>query len=344
MPDYVISVRAPRDANSFTEEPGPTLFLEVPDGAAATSPAHQIDPDDWVRRVIALAGRQKDATGVMRGDVLAFIHGYDNTVEIVLQRHRRLKADLPNYDYNGAVVSFDWPSGDVALAYVEDRAKAKMTAFQLVQDGIQRIARMQSLANCDINMHLLAHSTGAYVIREAFDHADDRHSIASVNWTVSQIALIGGDVSSGSMSAGNSESESIYRHCVRLTNYSNPFDEVLQLSNVKRAGVAPRVGRVGLPDDAPGTAVNVNCGAYYQQMIRIRPPADIIGYPSHSWHVGDPVFTEDLAHVLRGEIDRQVIPTRAKMPDGHLQLIAPGSVPVAVIPVTGPVGAPTGGV
>jgi hypothetical protein len=32
------------------------------------------------------------------------------------------------------------------------------------------------------------------------------------------------------------------------------------------------------------------------------------------------------------------------MPDGHLQLIAPGSVPVTVIATTGPVGAPTGGV
>src|SRR4051794_26813419 len=47
---------------------------------------------------------------------------------------------------------------------------------------------------------------------------------------------------------------------------SNPFDEVLQLSNVKRAGFASRVSRVGLPSDAPAKSVNVDCGEYYQSM------------------------------------------------------------------------------
>jgi hypothetical protein len=96
------------------------------------------------------------------------------------------------------------------------------------------------------------------------------------------------------MSTGNPETESIYRHCIRLTNYANLFDEVLQLSNVKRAGFAPRAGRVGLPPDAPRQAVNIDCGEYYQAMIQTRPKESIIGYPSHSWHIGDPVFTEDL--------------------------------------------------
>jgi hypothetical protein len=94
------------------------------------------------------------------------------------------------------------------------------------------------------------------------------------------------------MSAGNSESDSIYRHCIRLTNYANPYDEALQLSNVKRVGVAPRAGRIGLPPDAPRQAVNVDCGEYYHAMIRSRPKESIIGYASHSWHIGDPVFTE----------------------------------------------------
>ena len=92
-------------------------------------------------------------------------------------------------------------------------------------------------------------------------------TIASVNWTVSQIAFISGDISSSSMEAGDSETESIYRHCLRLTNYSNTHDEVLQISNVKRIGVAPRVGRVGLPDLAPPQALNVDCSVYYQASV-----------------------------------------------------------------------------
>jgi pimeloyl-ACP methyl ester carboxylesterase len=324
MTDFVITtrdVKGPKARAVFTDEPGPAVFLVVPeDGAMA--PGQAIRRDDWVRRVSDACGRKPDPTGVDRGDVLVFIHGYNNSTDIVLQRHRRLKADLPKHGFNGAVVSFDWPSGTVALAYLEDRLKAKMTAYSLVRDCIELFARLQGATDCTINVHILAHSTGAYVVREAFDDADD-HAIAAINWTVSQIAFIGGDVSAASFSSGNAESESVYRHCVRLTNYSNPFDGVLQLSNVKRAGFAPRVGRVGLPPDAPTKSVNVECGSYWQAMRLTRPDADIIGDPSHSWHIGDPVFTEDLAQTLKGDLDRSAISTRAKAPAGGFRLVSP---------------------
>lgn len=340
MPDYVVTARAAQDS-AFSDDPGPTCFLQVPDGAGTIAPSNAIPRDEWVRQVIAKAGRKLDQTGVMRGDVLVFIHGYDNEPPIVLQRHRRLQADLPQHGYRGAVVSFDWPAKQVALAYLEDREKAKLTAFRLVKDCIELFARMQGGGDCDINVHLLAHSTGAYVVREAFDDADDRRAIAAVNWTASQVALIGADLSAASMSAGNPESESIYRHCVRLTNYANPLDEVLQISNVKRAGFAPRAGRVGLPPDAPRQAVNIDCGEYYQAMIQTRPKESIIGYPSHSWHVGDPVFTEDLAHTLNGDLDRSAIRTRLGLPSRQFRLVKPqalvataASTPVLVAPVT----------
>lgn len=340
MPDYVITARAAQ-GSAFSDDPGPTCFLQVPDGAHTIVPSNAISRDEWVRNVIAKAGRKLDETGVTRGDVLVFIHGYDNEPPIVLERHRRLQADLPKYGYSGAVVSFDWPAKQVALAYLEDREKAKLTALRLVKDCIELFARMQSGGDCDINVHLLAHSTGAYVVREAFDDADDRRTIAAVNWTASQIAFIGADLSAASMSAGNPETKSIYRHCIRLTNYASPFDKVLQLSNVKRAGFAPRVGRVGLPPDAPMQAVNIDCGEYYQAMIQIRPKEDIIGYPSHSWHIGDPVFTEDLAHTLNGDLDRSAIRTRLGLPSGQFKLVKPqalvataASTPVPVTPVT----------
>jgi hypothetical protein len=131
--------------------------------------------------------------------------------------------------------------------------------------------------------------------------------IASMNWTVSQIAFIGGDFSANSMSQGNRES--IYRHCVRLTNYSNAFDEVVQLSNVNHAGLAPRVGRVGLPGNTPSQAVNVELifdlrparGEYYREMIKERAPKTLIGIASRSWPIGDP----DLHKRWRGHVERR---------------------------------------
>jgi esterase/lipase superfamily enzyme len=208
--------------------------------------------------------------------------------------------------YAGVVASFDWPSADSALNYLEDRSDAKQTAIRLVTDCIAPFSVVQS-PGCRVNVHVLAHSTGAYVVREAFDDADDRPRIAAANWTASQVVFIGADVSAKSMAAGNAKSSSLYRHCVRLTNYSNPFDAVLKLSNVKRIGVAPRVGRVGLPEGVPDKAVNVDCGRYYAAH---EAEMQVLGAKSHSWHIGDPVFTRDLVFTLEGDIDRRAIPTR----------------------------------
>ena len=40
----------------------------------------------------------------------------------------------------------------------------------------------------------------------------------------------------------------------------------------------------------------------------------------HSWHIGDPVFTRDIVHTMRGDIDRHEIVTRRSM-GGELSLI-----------------------
>jgi hypothetical protein len=119
------------------------------------------------------------------------------------------------------------------------------------------------------------------------------------------------------MARTNSKSTSLYRHCVRLTSYSNPFDKVLKLSNIKRVGVAPRAGRVGLPDDVPDKAVNVNCGAHFRGL---GDRSDALGSWTHSWHVGDPVWTRDLLHTVRGDVDRRYIETREVNERGELEL------------------------
>jgi len=81
------------------------------------------------------------------------------------------------------------------------------------------------------------HSASGFIIREAFDDADDRDKIARTNWSVSHICFIAADVSSKDTAETSSNSNSLYRHCVRLTNYHNPYDSVLKLSSVKRIGL-----------------------------------------------------------------------------------------------------------
>lgn len=316
--DFIMCARAVK-GGKFISEPGKSLYLQVPDTSAVPTPDHKINVGEWVKKlrnsaVWRSSGNDPDPNRAKdRGDILVFIHGYNNDQEIVMQRHRQLKNDLAAVGFKGTMMSFDWPSADSALNYLDDRHDAKITALQLVTDGIRVLAKEQG-PDCMINIHLLGHSTGAYVIREAFDDADDANLTQS-SWMVSQIALIGADVSSGSLEQDNSSTEALYRHCIRFTNYSNGLDSVLKLSNAKRLGMAPRAGRVGLPADIPVKAVNVDCTDYFQlldsdQTIQQADQKVKIGNFDHSWHIGNLVFTQDLFELLKGDVDRNLFPTR----------------------------------
>jgi len=320
MVDYVMSVRAIQDG-LFVPDVGPTTFLAVPDGADP-DPRQAIAALDWYGKVQS-AGEWKNSRGEARGDILFVVHGYNESEQEVMDRHRRIRDGLAAFNFKGVIVSFDWPCGNSALAYLPDRHRAKLTALQLVNDGIRELSARQT-PDCAINIHILGHSTGAYVIREAFDDADDA-SLKQSSWLVSQIMFAAGDVSSGSMSDGNPGASSVYNHCVRLTNYSSQHDVVLDISNVKRLGVAPRVGRVGLPDDAPGFAVNVDCSEYYALLDSSKAveaadePLGRPGAPSHSWYFGNAIFSRDVFDTIIG-VENGQRSTRVTGRDGKLHL------------------------
>src|SRR5215831_10010180 len=173
--DFVICLRDIKNGKFDEEphEPGSTRFLLVPAGNADPSPADEVPQDKWEDAIFGLL----PADPTTPGDILVFIHGYNSDQTIIMQKHRQLKKDIRNLGFVGVVVSFDWPSEDKTLAYLADRRNARMTALQLVTDCIEILARRQR-GGCVANVHLLAHSTGAYVIREAFDDADDNDQIA----------------------------------------------------------------------------------------------------------------------------------------------------------------------
>jgi hypothetical protein len=116
---------------------------------------------------------------------------------------------------------------------------------------------------------------------------------------------VAGDVSAASLGAGNPGSESLYRHSYRVTNYYNRLDDALQVSNLKRIGLSPRVGRVGLPETQPVKAVDVDCTARFEATR----PSDG-SFASHTFYFDDPRFYADLATTLLGRVDRSALPTR----------------------------------
>ena len=265
--NFVIVARSVTKDNGFGNEPGPTRYLEVPVGETTPLPKHEVDDKcEWVDAVLerGKTGERPFLSGDPRhdystGNILIFVHGYNNSMEDVMKRHDALQKHLFFYGYKGAIVSFDWPSADVAINYLEDRHDAWQTAEQLVKGGIRVLAkcqRDQDENKCAIDVHLLGHSTGAYVIREAFYQAGHNRRISQTNWNVSQVALIAADISRNAMSSNDRKSQALFHHATRITNYQNRFDRILKLSNAKRLFLLPRVGRVGLPNDPPDNVVN----------------------------------------------------------------------------------------
>lgn len=310
MPDYIISVRRIR-RGKFIAEPGRTRFLATPANRVPV-PDHAISRSSWLKAVLSEGriGKHKES-GDDCGDITVFVHGYNTSPGDVAKRHRTFRKSLAAHGYKGAVISFDWPSDDRAINYLEDRNDAKITALRLVDDCISLLAA-QHRRGCRYNLHVVAHSMGSYVVREAFDDADDRPAIAASNWNVSQMCLVAADVSSASMSASDSRSRSLYRHCTRLTNYYNPYDSALKLSDIKRAGVAARAGRRGLPADRPDKSVDVNCGPSFK--------ASRQEGAGHSWYFDSPEFMRDLAETLSGDADGRVTAKRHRDEDGDLLL------------------------
>ncbi|WP_455270838.1 alpha/beta fold hydrolase [Rhizobium herbae] len=315
--DYLITARK-RVGNGFIAEPGPVRFLKVPSSAMSYDASHIIgSPKEWAAEVQGLSDGDENPNSIgPMGDALIFVHGYNNDMAVVLERMKQLRKDMKAEGWHGEIVAFDWPSNNQTLNYLEDRSDGAEVAGELVNKGIRLLAEGQK-AGCQTNVHLVGHSTGAYVIMEAFAQAEKRGDLFRSDWRVGQVAFIGGDVSSTSLTVASDWAKPMYRRIMRLTNYSNPFDSVLAVSNAKRLGVAPRAGRVGLPVDVDSKAINVDCGAYFSTLDPKK--SKVIGSWTHSWHIGNRVFARDLAMTLEGAIDRHAIPTRKNV-NGHLIL------------------------
>lgn len=329
--DYIVCVRDVTSEGEFGNEPGEPMYLAVPHAPTsekqdAPAPRHVVAKDDptdksevapkkWVKQVMTEAAPLDHSCR----DLLLFIHGYNTDLKLLMLRHRQLREGLKRLNLPCVVVSFAWPSAGQPLAYLEDRHDGKETAHHFVDGCIVPLARQQQ-NGCKVNVHVLAHSTGPYILREAFDDADDCGRMPTSGWMVSQIMLIGADLSSDSLSANDSTCGSLVRHCARLTNYWSHFDRPLSLSGVKRMGVKPRAGRVGLPADADPKCVDVDCSEYWELHGKNRE--NIVGDATHSWYLGDPVFEEDMVETMKGDVDRHRIKTRI-VEDGNLVLTKP---------------------
>ena len=321
MHSYVLSLRdTVKDKETktlrFSTGLGRPSYLRVPWSTEGSSlpddeplPADALkDVQTWLRTIVEDAKEGK-APGT-EFQVVFFVHGYNTDPKEALKRQRLAEQELRARGFDCMVIGFDWPTGGTALAYAYDRHEAGQAAGALVGGAIFPFA-LFSTTSCPIKVHVMAHSMGGYVLREAFRNADSaRMSQIPNDWCIGQVVLFGADVSSQCFAIGG-DMDPVFQHCGRLTNYFSGYDEALAVSNVKNLDISSRVGRVGMPINKPTNekAIDVNCGPRYTE-VKARSFAVINGMASHSGYLEDEVWYDDLAHTLKGGIDRNVIPTR----------------------------------
>ena len=108
---------------------GRRTTCRVPDGDVP-QPQHQITQAQWVREIVA--SFPTDPERGPTGDILFFVHGYNDSIEDVDKRHKLIQSAMAQNGFPCCVISFDWPSGTTALGYLEDRDHAKITSIRLV--------------------------------------------------------------------------------------------------------------------------------------------------------------------------------------------------------------------
>ena len=319
MRSFVLCVRNKlSQTNTFGEDVSAPSYLAVPDGELIPRPSHKIGGvKAWMDAIVA----QATPTPGGELDLVFFVHGYNTPPAEALKRQRLVETELRNRGFASLVIGFDWPTSGSAILYLRDRNNAQAAASQLVDGGIIPFTKY-TLAGCPIEIHLMAHSMGGFVVREAFRSIDKgRDASLSNDWRLGQVVFFAADVSSSCFAAGDTDMVPVFDHCGRFTNYFSGYDEALAVSNAKNIDLSSRVGRVGMPTDNPGheKAVDVDCGPRYAA-VPDRKFTIINGMTSHSWYLEDSIWYDDLACTLKGQLDRNLFPTRTKVGENDFAL------------------------
>ncbi len=311
--------------DSFGKKSGGATYLKVPASSDTPRPSHRLSGvREWLDEVVEHANPDTTISS-SKLDIVFFVHGYNTPPKESLARQRLVEQELNARGFACMVIGFDWPTAGNPLLYEYDRFEAQNAAALLVKGGIIPFANY-TLRNCPINIHLMAHSMGGFVVREAFRAVDKgRDSKMANDWRIGQVVLFAADISTECFALNNTDMLPVFSHCGRLTNYFSGHDVALAVSNVKNIDISSRVGRVGMPIDTPAheKAIDVDCGPRYIAVPEEEREAFkvIDGMVSHSWYLEDPVWYDDLAFTLSGKIDRNAIPTRTRIGQNDFVMI-----------------------
>lgn len=231
----------------------------------------------------------------LRTDTLVFVHGFNVTFTGALKAGALLARNLRVGEQPVNIVVFSWPSDGEAvplMSYYSDREDARATGPALARTFLKLrdyVIALDDSEYCQRCLHLLVHSMGAYVLRQAVQAliAKDRDSLTRL---FDQILLAAPDEDDDSFEV-DTKLRLLPRIGRQVTIYFNPRDKGLIVSDKTKAN-PDRLGSDGprLVDLLPKKVVPVDC----RTVAREAEDAFI----GHSYYLTSKAMTADISAVL----------------------------------------------
>jgi pimeloyl-ACP methyl ester carboxylesterase len=259
--NFLISLRDdfPKGSGKPFTGIGATNYMDLAPDAPAYNLNDSIHPDQWLHRLRAT-----------NDNILVFVHGYGDGANKALERHKNVKANLMAFSPEFTLVTLDWPAGN---AYKTDKDNATKIAPKLLSDCLQPLINEFDAKN----IHLLAHSMGAYVTETAFQLSSDIK--------INHVLVAAADVDREHYMNGSDYLTKILGKCADLTAYWGMQDEALQES----ARINPYIplGLRGYRDgDLAPQKQSLQCADYYNLYVKAQKPSDLLeSIWSHVWYL-----------------------------------------------------------
>jgi esterase/lipase superfamily enzyme len=244
-------------------------------------------------------------------DTLVFIHGFNVSFNEAIEAGARLARDVrirvaaTDDGRPVNVVVFSWPSdGEKVpfMSYYSDREDARASGPALARAYLKLrefLSLLRTQDRCERSIHLLAHSMGAYVLRQGVQAAlaKDPDSLVRL---FDQILLAAPDEDDDTFEL-DSKLKPLPRIGRQVTVYFNPSDRALVISD-RTKGNPDRLGSDGprLIDMLPKKVVLVDCR-------NVAGHADAL--VQHSYYVHSRAMALDIGSVLAG-LDAETIGNR----------------------------------
>ncbi|WP_420478638.1 alpha/beta hydrolase [Brevundimonas sp. FT23028] len=254
---------------------------------------------------------RKVMAGPTKSDTLVFIHGFNVSFMGALEAGAMLAQDQTVRDADDpeprpvTVVVFSWPSDGAAIpwmSYYSDREDARVSGPAVARAFLKLAEFVEKTPNenyCQRRLHLLAHSMGAYVLRQGLQAliVKDRDSLIRL---FDQILLAAPD-----------EDDDTFEHDTKLrllprlgrqvTVYYNATDKALLISDKTKAN-PDRLGSDGprLVDLLPKKVVLVDS--------RVAAPA-ADRWVHHGYYIRSKAMASDLSAVM-SDTPLDAIPNR----------------------------------